>query len=179
MLNGMPEAYADRAADVLVWADERGIHSHGSVRMQYYSERCAKGGFNNDPELKFEKTGPSTGVYHGDNAVGHYVAYEAMEEAVNLAKESGIGAVGVSEMSHQGAVGDFVEIAAERGICSLSLRQPDPMVVPVGGSEPYFGTNPIAFAAPRKNDTPNVFDMATTVQAWGKILGARSKNKDL
>src|SRR5699024_8836441 len=118
MLNGMPEAYADRAADVLVWADERGIHSHGSVRMQYYSERCAKGGFNNDPELKFEKTGPSTGVYHGDNAVGHYVAYEAMEEAVNLAKESGIGAVGVSEMSHSGAIGYLVHKAA--GQCTVA-----------------------------------------------------------
>ncbi|CDZ99717.1 Ureidoglycolate dehydrogenase (NAD(+)) [Jeotgalicoccus saudimassiliensis] len=179
MLNGMPEAFADRAADVLVWADERGIHSHGSVRMQYYSERCAKGGFNNEPELKFEKTGPSTGVYHGDNAVGHYVAYEAMEEAIKMAKESGIGAVGVSEMSHSGAIGYFVQKAAEEGMVALSMCQSDPMVVPFGGSEPYFGTNPIAFAAPRKNDTPIVFDMATTVQAWGKILDARSKNKDI
>ena len=56
MLNGVPDTFADRAADVLVWADERGIHSHGSVRMQYYSERAAKGGFNLEPELKFEKT---------------------------------------------------------------------------------------------------------------------------
>lgn len=179
MLNGVPDKFADRAADVLVWADERGIHSHGSVRMQYYSERSAKGGFNNDPELKFEKTGPSTGIYHGDNALGHYVANEAMEEAIKLAKESGIGAVGVSEMSHSGAIGYFVQKAAEEGMVALSMCQSDPMVVPFGGSEPYFGTNPIAFAAPRKNDTPIVFDMATTVQAWGKILDARSKNKDI
>ncbi len=43
-------------------------------------------------------------------------------------------------------------------------------------SEPYYGTNPIAFAAPGKNGEHITFDMATTVQAWGKILHARSKN---
>ncbi|MFS6998607.1 Ldh family oxidoreductase [Carnobacterium maltaromaticum] len=36
---------------------------------------------------------------------------------------------------------------------------------PFGGAEPYLGPNPIAFAAPRKDHTPVVFDMATTVQA--------------
>ncbi len=47
--------------------------------------------------------------------------------------------------------------------------QSDPMVVPFGGTSNYFGTNPIAFAAPRAGHEPVVFDMATTVQAWGKF----------
>jgi len=51
--------------------------------------------------------------------------------------------------------------------------------VPFGGTENYFGTNPIAFAAPRANHPPVVFDMATTVQAWGKILDARSKKQQI
>src|SRR5699024_7035926 len=116
MLNGMPEVFADRAADVLVWADERGIHSHGSVRMQYYSERCARGGFNLDPKPKFDTTGPETGVYHGDNGLRHCVAYEAMEEAIKLATDSGIGPVCASQMSHSGAIGYFVQKAAEQGM---------------------------------------------------------------
>ena len=52
--------------------------------------------------------------------------------------------------------------------CS-SMCQSDPMVVPFGGTSNYFGTNPIAFAAPRAGHEPVVFDMATTVQAWGKF----------
>lgn len=180
MLNGMKEEFADRTADVLLWADERGIHSHGSVRMQYYSERQAKGGFNNEPDLKFEKTGPSSAIYHGDNAKGTYVAYVAMEEAIEMAKESGIAVVGISKLSHSGAIGYFVEQAAREGMVALSVVQSDPMVVPFGGTEPYFGTNPIAFGVPRKDGKePIVFDMATTVQAWGKILDARSKNKEI
>jgi ureidoglycolate dehydrogenase (NAD+) len=50
------------------------------------------------------------------------------------------------------------------------------MVVPFGGAEIYYGTNPLAFAAPGENSDIITFDMATTVQAWGKILDARAHN---
>ncbi|MCY8557550.1 ureidoglycolate dehydrogenase [Bacillus haynesii] len=176
---GLPEEQADKTADLLIFADERGVHSHGAVRMQYYSERTLKGGYNLKPNLSFEKTGPASGIYHGDNALGHYVSYQAMKKAIELAKTSGIGVVGVKEMGHSGAIGYYVRQAALEGMVALTVCQSDPMVVPFGGTEPYFGTNPIAFSAPRKDGSPILFDMATTVQAWGKILDARSKNKSI
>ncbi len=43
---GLPEVQADKTADLMIFADERGIHSHGSVRMQYYAERISKQGYN-------------------------------------------------------------------------------------------------------------------------------------
>lgn len=53
------------------------------------------------------------------------------------------------------------------------------MVVPFGGAEIYYGTNPLAFAAPGEGDEILTFDMATTVQAWGKVLDARSRNMSI
>ncbi|MGY3777941.1 ureidoglycolate dehydrogenase [Isobaculum melis] len=176
---GLATAHADVVADTLAFADARGIHSHGAVRVDYYAERIAKGGSNLTPDFKFNQTGPSTGVFEADNGVGHFAANEALKEAIRLAKETGIGVVGVHQMGHSGALAYFVKQAAEQDMIALSVCQSDPMVVPFGGSEPYFGTNPIAFAAPRKNHTPIVFDMATTVQAWGKILDARSRNVEI
>ena len=41
---GLTHNHADIIADVLVYADARGIHSHGAVRVEYYAERIAKGG---------------------------------------------------------------------------------------------------------------------------------------
>ncbi|EJJ6354954.1 ureidoglycolate dehydrogenase [Staphylococcus pseudintermedius] len=174
---GLPVAQAEKSADLLIFADERGIHSHGAVRMRYYAERIVKKGYNLEPQMKFEQTGPSTGVFHGDNALGHFVAYEAMQHAITLAKESGIGAVGIYEMGHSGAIGYYAKQAAEAGMVALTMCQSDPMVVPYGGTKPYYGTNPIAFATPRVDETPVLFDMATTVQAWGKILDAQSKGR--
>ncbi|CAM5223207.1 Ureidoglycolate dehydrogenase (NAD+) OS=Ureibacillus acetophenoni OX=614649 GN=SAMN05877842_1139 PE=3 SV=1 [Ureibacillus acetophenoni] len=176
---GLSESHADTAADVLVFADERGIHSHGSMRVDYYAERIAKGGINTNPNFNFEKTGPCSGVFHADGGNGLVAAKEAMVEAINIAKENGVAIVGVENMSHSGAISYFTNMAADQDLVALSITLSDPMVVPFGGSEPYYGTNPIAFAAPSSDGRKITLDMATTVQAWGKILYARSKNESI
>ncbi|ETI67494.1 ureidoglycolate dehydrogenase [Neobacillus vireti] len=176
---GLNEEHAEIAADVLVFADERGIHSHGAMRVEYYAERIAKGGINTNPEFKFEKTGPCSAVFHADGGNGHAAAKLAMAEAINMAKENGVAIVGVRDMSHSGAISYFTHQAAEADLIGFSVCQSDPMVVPFGGAEPYYGTNPIAFAAPSADGRKITLDMATTVQAWGKILHARSKNESI
>lgn len=176
---GLSEEHAEGVADVLVHADLRGVHSHGAMRVEYYAERIAKGGITTNPNFTFEKTGPSSAVFDGDNGVGHVAAKKAMDHAIEMAKESGIAVVGVRRIGHSGALSYYVQQAAREGLIGLSLVQSDPMVVPFGGIEPYYGTNPIAFAAPGKDDDMITFDMATTVQAWGKILHARSKNESI
>lgn len=174
---GLSEEHADITADILVFADERGIHSHGAMRVEYYAERIAKGGINTKPNFQFEKTGPSSGVFHADGGSGFAACKEAMDEAIKMAKESGVAIVGIENMSHSGAIAYYTHQAAEQDLVALTLCQSDPMVVPFGGAEPYYGTNPIAFAAPSSDGRIISLDMATTVQAWGKILYARSKNE--
>jgi len=174
---GLTEDHASGVADVLVHADSRGYHSHGAMRVEYYAERIAKGGTTIHPQFTFEKTGPSAGIFNGDNGAGHVAAKEAMDEAIQLAKETGIAVVGVKRIGHSGALSYFTEQAANKDMIGISVCQSDPMVVPYGGAEPYYGTNPIAFAAPGEDGKMISFDMATTVQAWGKVLHARSKNE--
>lgn len=173
---GLKQDQAAEVADHLVYADRRGIYSHGAVRVEYYAERIAKGGMTITPDFSFEQTGPASGIFHGDNAIGHVAAKRGMEQAIDLAKKNGIGIVGVKRMAHSGALSYYVDMAAQQDLVAVSLCQSDPMVVPFGGAENYFGTNPIAFGAPTNHKRPIVFDMATTVQAWGKILDSRSKN---
>lgn len=179
MSAGLPEVMAEETAAHLTYADLRGIHSHGAVRVEYYSERAAKGGVNFNPELRFEKTGESTGIFHGDNAQGHYVANEAVPYAVEMAKKTGVAVVGVARVSHTGMLAYYTNKIAEQGLFAFAVCQSDPMVVPFGGAEVYYGTNPISFAAPRNDGPPVCLDMATTVQAWGKILDARSKGRSI
>jgi len=176
---GLQEDHAEIAADVITFADERGIHSHGAMRVEYYAERIAKGGINTNPDFKFEKTGPCTGVFHSDGGAGLVAAKLAMDEAITIAKENGVAIVGVKNMSHSGALSYFTHQAADSDLIGFSVCQSDPMVVPFGGAEPYYGTNPIAFAAPGDDGRKITLDMATTVQAWGKILYARSKKESI
>jgi ureidoglycolate dehydrogenase (NAD+) len=172
---GLVPEHAERMAEVLTWADERGYHSHGAVRVEYYSERIAKGGMTVEPSFTFTQTGPCSAVYDGDNGCGYVVATNAMNEAIRMARENGIAVVGVRRMSHTGSIGYYVEMAAQAGLIGLTMCQSDPMAIPYGGIEPFYGTNPIAFGAPTADERTVIFDMATTVQAWGKILDARSR----
>ncbi|MCC8164926.1 MAG: ureidoglycolate dehydrogenase [Planctomycetes bacterium] len=176
---GLTREHADIVADVLVHADMRGIHSHGAMRVEYYSERIAKGGTNTNPQFKFDRTGPCSAIFDGDNAAGHVVAKLGMDHAIEIAKENGIAVVGMRRMGHSGALSYFVEQACDAGLIGLSMCQSDPMAAPYGGAEPFFGTHTIAFASPSEDGRHVLVDLAVTVQAWGKILHARSKNEPI
>ncbi len=176
---GLKQEHADMVADVLTYSDARGLHSHGAMRVEYYAERINKGGTNCDPKLTFTKTGPCTGVYDGDNAAGHMVAIKAMDEAIAMAKENGAAVVGIKRLGHSGDLSYYVRMASNAGLIGISMCQSDPMVVPFGGTERYYGTNPIGVAMPGQGDDIVIFDMGTTVGVWGRILHARSKNEPI
>ena len=175
---GLSTEHAGIVADVLVFADAYGIHSHGVLRTEYYAERIVKGGINTRPSFSVEKTGPCSAIFHADNGAGHVAAKLAMDEAVAMARNNGVAVVGVRQMSHSGALAYFTRRAADQDMVAVSVCQSDPMVVPHGGTQPYYGTNPLAFAAPGVADALS-FDMATTVQAWGKILEARTEDQPI
>ncbi|MBG9982792.1 ureidoglycolate dehydrogenase [Aerococcaceae bacterium DSM 111020] len=176
---GLSEDAAHETSNHLTYADMIGIHSHGAVRVEYYAERIAKGGVTTQPNINFEKTGPSTAIFHGDNGQGHYIANLAIEPAIEMAKENGVAVVGVSKCSHTGTLSYYLRKFAEENLLCMAMTQSDPMAVPFGGAEVYYGTNPIGFGAPSNSEFPLIFDMATTVQAWGKILDARSKGRSI
>lgn len=174
---GLTRDHADIVSDVLVHADMRGIHSHGAMRVEYYAERISKGGTTVNPNFTFDRTGPCSGVFDGDNGAGHVIAKLGMDEAIKIAKENGVAIVGMRRMGHSGALSYFVQQAAHEGLIGLSMCQSDPMAVPYGGAEPFYGTNPVAFSTPGADGRMITVDFAVTVQAWGKILHARSKNE--
>lgn len=179
MKAGLHEGDAETTSEILTWAHERGYYSHGAVRVEYYSERIYKGGITTEPNIVWNQTGPCSGILDGDNGIGFTVAKMGMEKAIEMAKENGVAIVGMSNLSHSGSIGYYTEMAAKEGLLAISFCQSDPMAVPYGGAEPYYGTNPISFAAPTADDRDVVFDMATTVQAWGKILDKRSKHQEI
>lgn len=179
MQAGLTEEHADMTAEILVWSDERGYHSHGSVRVEYYSERIAKGGITIHPKFEWRETGPCSAVFEGDNGCGYVAATLAMKKGMEMAKRNGVAIVGIRNISHSGSIGYYTEMAAKENLLAISFCQSDPMAVPYGGTEPYYGTNPIAFSAPTDDDRTVVFDMATTVQAWGKILDKRSRHEQI
>jgi ureidoglycolate dehydrogenase (NAD+) len=172
---GLIEKHAEVVADVLVHADLRGVSSHGVMRTEHYVTRIQAGGMNVSPMFSIKETGPCTAIFDGDDGMGHVVMKEAMEYCITVAKEKGIGMITVMNSSHCGALSYFVEQATAENLIGVAMTQTDKAVVPFGGREPYFGTNPMAYGFPAKKHDPVILDMATSNVALGKILHARDQ----
>ena len=176
---GLASADARLVAETLVEANLRGVDSHGVVRLPHYATRLRKGSIKPRPDITVKRTGPATAMVEGDAGMGQLVAVRAMNEAIALARESGVGAVGARNSSHCGAMAYFVEMAAKQGMIGIALTHTDPIMAPTGMKRNFLGSNPIAFGAPGGSEPPLVVDMATTNVAWGKVIVARQEGKTI
>ncbi|MDF2724236.1 MAG: ureidoglycolate dehydrogenase [Paenibacillus sp.] len=174
---GVKEPDAAFVADVLVHADLRGVESHGTMRLEHYVKTIECGGIVPNPDIRITAVGPSIIVVDGGHGLGHVIAGKAMEAAVRLAGQSGVAIVSVTNSSHCGALSFYVNMAAACGMIGMMMTNTDKLVTPFGGAQPYFGTNPLAYAIPAGRHKPIILDMATSTVAYGKILHALENNK--
>ncbi|WP_413377433.1 ureidoglycolate dehydrogenase [Alkalihalobacillus sp. 1P02AB] len=177
--NGVNKEEAEIVTDVLIHANLRGVDSHGVLRVEHYIKRIQEGGLNVQSKPNLTVTSPSTAIYDGDNGFGHVISKKAMEQAIEMAETTGIGVVAVRNSSHCGALSYFVNQATEAGLIGVAMAQTDKIVVPFGGAESFFGTNPIAFGFPAKKERSVILDLATSNVALGKILNAREYGTDI
>ncbi len=166
-------------AESLIHANLRGTDSHGVMRTPHYIQRVDMGSINPRPETCSERTGPSTATMDGGHGFGAVTNWDAMGLAIDIAKESGIGFVGVNRSNHCGALSFFAHRAMEAGLIGIVFTQTDKGVVPFGGRLPFCGTNPLCFAIPSASGTPVVLDMATSTVAGGHIYKARMENRPI
>ena len=176
---GLVTADAKLVAETLVASNLRGVDSHGVVRLPHYATRLRNGTVKPRPRIDARRTGPSAAVVEGDAGMGQLVATRAMQEAISLAKASGVGAVVARNSSHCGACAWFVEMAVKEGMVGIALTHTDPIMVPPGMKRIFLGSNPIAFGAPGASGPAVIVDMSTTHAAWGKVIVARQEGKPI
>jgi LDH2 family malate/lactate/ureidoglycolate dehydrogenase len=167
---GMSEAHARTTAEMMVETDLRGVDSHGISMLPTYDQEFRRGRLNMRPTFKIVREQPGIALIDADASLGHPVAVDAMNLAVDKCLTTGVAAVTVFNSHHFGAAGCYAKIAAERGVIGLVTASTRGIaMVPTFGAEPVMGTNPIAFAAPARRNAPFLLDMATTTVAAGKV----------
>jgi ureidoglycolate dehydrogenase (NAD+) len=176
---GVPHDEAKLVAESLVQTSVWGIDSHGVLRLTHYLRRMTIGSIRAASTPVVLRTGPVTAQVHGEDGLGIVHATLAMEEAMDMAKQSGVGVVGVGHSSHCGALGLYTRMAAREHLVGIGMTHSSAIVIPHGGRHKYFGTNPISFAFPRAGGEPLCLDMATSQVAWNKVLNARIEGRAL
>ena len=169
---GVPPQDAAIAANVLVLADLRGVDTHGVIRFNpgsWYVKWLRDGEMSPAPKIHIVSDAGSSALLDGDRGIGMVIGHRAMELAIEKAKASGVGMVGVCNSRHFGMSAYYAMQALPDDMIGIAMTNAGRQVVPTFGSEARFGTNPICFAAPAQKELPFVIDMATTTAAAGKL----------
>lgn len=174
---------ADTAASVaraLIAAEQAGQSGHGLRRVPSYALQALSGKV--DGHAVPVARHPRPGVMAVDAA--HGFAYPALDLAIDwLARSApgqGIAAAGIGRSHHCGVAGVTVERLARSGLVALLFANTPAAMAPWGGRKALFGTDPIAFAAPRTGGrSPIVVDVSLSRVARGKIMAAQQQGADI
>lgn len=169
---GADEHEAATVARSLVGANLRGHDSHGVMRIPFYLGRIQEGILKAGARLTIVSETPAALIGDGGWGFGQVVARELMDRLIDRAAESGAVIGTLKYSAHIGRLGEYAEMAAERGMTSMisaNTHGAAQRVAPVGGKRPRLGTNPICMGMPGGKDGPFVLDFGTSATAEGKV----------
>src|SRR5262249_26659026 len=177
---GMRAEDAATVAEVLLWANLRGVDSHGAMRIPDYLDQIRKGAFDPTAKPRLRPLMPATFVLDCERAAGPVCMMQAATQAIELAQTCGIGMGLVSNTAHTGAVGRYAQWIAERGYAALVTVAGPLFMAYHGAATISLGTSPLAIGIPGPQDRdPLVLDMATSVTAAGRIRQAAAEGRPI
>lgn len=165
---GFSETESIQITDVLLDADLCGIESHGVQRLIRYHSEVTEGLVKLGAKPQIVKETPLSATIEGNDAMGQTLSVDAMNLAIQKAKQYGVGMVAVRNSNHYGIAGYYTRMAAEQGFIGICMTNSEAIMVPTFGREAMLGTNPIAFSMPA-DPIPFTFDAATAVVPRGKL----------
>ncbi len=160
-------------------AERDGAESHGVFRMPGYVSTLRSGWVDGRAIPIVDDAGPAFLRVDACNGFAQPALAAAAPLATLKARQAGACVIGLHDSHHFGALWLDVEPFAEQGLVALAVVNSMAVVVPHGGRSPVYGTNPMAFAAPRQAGHPLVFDQAASTMAHGDVKIAAQHGRDL
>ena len=173
------EANAECVARALVAAEADGQKGHGLSRLPSYAAQAASGKVDGHALPTLEQGARAALRIDARNGFAFPALAMAVDRLSSLAAETGIAAAGVHHSHHFGQAGYHVEQLAASGLIGLVFGNSPKAIAPWGGSEGVFGTNPVAFAAPRRTGPPLVIDLSLSKVARGKVMVAAKQGEPI
>ncbi len=177
--NGCDEANAAAVADIITRAETDGCHSHGLMRLAGYVAALKSGKVDGTARPKIRNLAPAIIQVNGGGGFAPLALEQSRSHLVEAARSNGLAALALVNIHHFGALWCEVEPVVEAGLCAMACTSYKPAVLPAGGHEALYGTNPVAFGWPRPTAFPVIFDQASAVMARGEVMLAAREGHEL
>jgi L-2-hydroxycarboxylate dehydrogenase (NAD+) len=176
---------ADAAARFGELTARHGVKTHNAIKALHLDDHFGSRAGGCRPGATIEKLPQrykAVARWNANRKLGQAVGLAAMDEAMRLADEFGVGVVTVDNAFHYLWGGGYVIEAAKKGYiaytcCTAALAE----VVPFGGRYPTLGTNPHSWGFPTTEAVgfPICIDWATSVVAMGRVQQFAREGKQL
>jgi 3-dehydro-L-gulonate 2-dehydrogenase len=155
-----------------------GVYTHGLNRFARFAQMVANGQVDVNGEA--ERVGGTAVLerWDGHRGPGNLNAYAAMQRAIALAQQNGLGAVALRNTNHWMRGGTYGWLAAEAGVFGVCWTNTMANLPPWGATTPALGNNPLILAAPRKAG-PVVLDMAMSQFSYGTLAAYAKRGQPL
>tara|TARA_A100001015_G_scaffold319688_1_gene443403 strand:- start:5440 stop:6450 length:1011 start_codon:yes stop_codon:yes gene_type:complete len=166
------------SSQALINAELVGAYGHGLSRLKMYCDRIQKKLINPKPKIKTKKISNSISLIDADNSIGFVAADIGIKKAIQNAKKTGFGLVGIKNSGHYGLSGYYAQQAVEKNLITMIYTNAPPAIAPHGSLKSLFGTNPICFGCPSGSKIPFILDTSISMINRGKIrVAARNRKK--
>ncbi len=167
--NGAGPVAAQAIAAVVAAAERDGARSHGVFRMPGYVSSLRAGWVDGHAVPRLQTTAPGTLAIDAANGFARIALLAGLQPLIDTARTQGVATLAIRHSHHFAALWPDVEPLAEAGLIAIAVVNSRAFVIPEGGHTVVFGTNPMAFACPRQNRPPLVWDQASSAMARGDV----------
>lgn len=169
---GMSRDDAGLVAEILCWAEFRGVESHGVERVPRYLDLIATGQMKADARPQVRDVAGAAFAIEAHKASGLVAMTMALEEAKRRARQFGVSMGLVNNTTHTGAIGYFADKAAREGFAVIVMAAGMPLMAYPGTKAPSISTSPLAIGVPGGPSGAMVLDMSTAVASSGRLKKA-------
>lgn len=177
--SGLSPDHAYRQAEILIWANLRGIDSHGVLRIPRYLHFLREGQMNAKPNITVTTETSAAVMIDGDRAPGVISMRFAMNKAIDKARTAGVGWALVGKTTHSGPLGYYTKIAVKADMVGIAIMTSRPNMAYFGSTAAGVATSPISIAAPGGPEGCLILDMSSSALALGKIKHLLAQGIDI
>ncbi|MFI5130369.1 MAG: 3-dehydro-L-gulonate 2-dehydrogenase [Chitinophagales bacterium] len=176
--NGFTSERAVQCAEIFTSSSIDGVYTHGVNRFAKFVEYVQSGYVKSQAEPSLKNRSGNIEQWDGNLGPGPLNASFATDRAMQLAAESGIGCVGLSNTNHWMRGGTYGWQAAKKGFVFVGFTNTIANMPAWGAIDKRLGNNPLVIAIPF-NDEAIVLDMAMSQYSFGAMELAKMKNEKL
>lgn len=175
----VPTDAARVTAECLVEAEQRGLRSHGLLRLPIYMQAIESGDVDVNASPRIVTEFGAMVVLDGKNGLGQSAMSHAVELGMARVKTYGASVLAVRNSNHYGMGAFWTERLARNGYIAMLTSTTDAQVAPSGGHERVLGTNPLSLSFPSLGSEPMTVDMSTSAGAYGRVLAAANEETEI